>query len=144
MATKTETKEIKPLTYTEAYKIAGDKNSLLKSLVEFLQTNYKPDENFKYSKKSGWTIFYKKGGKPLTYVNLKENGFTVTVVIGQSLGNEVQSLSISATTKDKFKNAFQFHDGKWLNFDVATNKDIDDIEKLILLKKKPAKAKPAN
>jgi hypothetical protein len=35
----------------------------------------------------------------------------------------------------------QFHDGRWLFIPVTTERDVEDIKQLILLKKRPIKPK---
>jgi len=121
----------------EAYKIVGDKKELLKSLIDSIEINYQPQIKFTFSKKSGWTVFFRKNRKSLCYIDLRENGFSVIVVIGASLNDEIEKAKISKNTKKMFTNAKQYFDGKWLNFDVKTESQIDDIKSLLLIKKKP-------
>jgi hypothetical protein len=123
----------------EIYKIVGNKKDLLNDLVDFLEVNYQPDVKFTFSKKSGWTIFFRKSGKPLCYMNLRESGFTVTVVIGVILSEKIRVAKISPETKRMFENAHQFHDGKWLNIDVRNKQNGEDIKTLLLIKKNPIK-----
>ena len=121
--------------------IVGNKKELYKDLVDFLQTNYQPQVKFTFSKKSGWTVFFRKGGKPLCYINLQENGFTVTVVIGVTLSDKVSKCGVSENTKQMFNVAKQHFDGKWLHFDVTNRDQIKDIKELLLIKKNPIKQK---
>ncbi len=130
-----ETKSIP--TKHEIKQILEDSFDLFEKLTNFIEDNYQIDGVYKYSKKNGWTVFYKKSGKALCYINLKEGGFNVTIVIGASLNDEVKKLPIGATTKKMFDEAYQYHDGKWLNFDVKKEKEIEDIKTLLIFKKKP-------
>lgn len=131
--------ETKTITYEAIYEIVGNRCIYLKDLVEFIKVNYDTDGVFKYSNKSGWTIFYKKSGKPLMYANIKEGGFTVTVVIGVSLADKVYKSGVNQKTVRMFETAKQYFDGRWLSFEVQNQAQIEDIKKLLLLKKNPVK-----
>lgn len=124
-------------TKQEIRKIIGERFELLEKLTSYVEKSYQLDGVYKFSKKSGWTIFYKKSGKSLCYINLKEDGFNVVVVIGASLNEKVKSLEINEKTKEMFDTAYQYHDGRWLNFDVKNENEIEDIKKLLTLKRKP-------
>lgn len=125
--------------FDEILKITGVSRRRFLKLVEFLRTNYEPQEVVRFSKRDGYTIFFRKSGKPLLYVNVIPGGFVVTVVIGASLEDKVVESGVSKKTTELFKSARQYHDGRWLNFDVKTDKQIEDIKKLVLLKKNPVK-----
>lgn len=132
-----ETKAIP--TKHEIKQILKDRFVLFEKLTNFIEDNYQVDGVYKFSKKNGWTVFYKKSGKALCYINIKDDGFNVTVVIGASLNDEFKKLPISSKTKKMFMDAKQFHDGKWLNFDVKKEMEIEDIKTLLVFKKKPKK-----
>lgn len=128
-----------PPAKSELRTILRDSIEYFNSLVDFIERSYQVVAEPKYSKKSGWTYFYKNNGRSLCYINIKEGGFTVTVVIGASLNRDIQKLSISAQAKKMYYNAWQYHDGKWLHFDVSNNQDIKDIQTLLIFKKKSVK-----
>ncbi len=108
-----------------------------KNLEKFIKNNYHIHGESKYSKKNGWTIFFRKSGKSLCYVNLENGMFITTVVIGSSLSEDLKKLPLSKESLAMFDNAKAFHDGKWLFFDKNTNKEIEDIKTLMHLKRKP-------
>ncbi len=111
------------------------KFQLYQQLNEFLISNYQPQVKVTYTEKSGWTYFYRKAGKALTYLNINKNILNVTVVIGASLSDQVLKLPISKKVQEMFKNANQFHDGKWLGFNLKFKGQLDDVEELIQLKR---------
>lgn len=84
---------------------------------------------------AGEQFFFRKGGKSLCYIETKDEMFTVTVVIGASLNEKVQSTNISSKAKKIFTEAKQFHDGKWMLFEVKSQEDVEDIKKLLALKR---------
>lgn len=129
----------KPITIKDALRIIGDSKTYLKDLDDYIQTNYKTPGEFKFSKKSGWSIFYRKSGKSLAIIDLKDKGLNVTVVIGASLNDTIRHSDVSIKIKNLFRNAHQYHDGRWLHIPVENGKDIEDIKLLLLMKKKPIK-----
>lgn len=112
-------------------------NSLTKDLTSFIRSNYSPEEKTQTSKDGRQTIFFRKSEKSLCYIEISEKKSIVTVVIGASLADKVASANISGSAKKMFMDAKQFHDGRWLFFDIKTKQDIDDIKSLLLLKKAP-------
>ena len=96
-------RELKPPSPQKIYKTVGERKELLKDLFKILRKNYQPEEKPSYSNKSGWTIFFRKSRKALTYINIQEGKFIVTVVIGVSLTDQVESATLSAKTKKMFK-----------------------------------------
>ena len=136
---KSKLNNIKQPTLSQIYKIAGNKRGLLQNLVTFIHETYLVSEEYRYSQKSGWTILYRKSGKSLALVNIKEGGFVATVVIGKSLNEEVEKSKVSSRVKKIFQDAHQYPDGRWLNIDVNTEVDIEDIKALLLIKRKSVK-----
>ncbi|OGC50853.1 hypothetical protein A2716_02355 [candidate division WWE3 bacterium RIFCSPHIGHO2_01_FULL_40_23] len=112
-----------------------DPTKLITGLINFIRFAYSPEEKTKESKEGEKTIFFRKGGKSLCYIETKNGVYTVTVVIGASLNEKVQQADISLKAKDIFKKAKQFHDGKWLFFEIKTNRDIDDVKSLLAIKR---------
>lgn len=130
-------KETIPPTKRELKNIVGKQADKLFDLMEFIEGSYQIEGEWKHYKKGGWTLFYRKSGKSLCYINFNEGGFVVTVIIGVSLNDQFTELSLSQQTKEMFKQAKQYHDGKWLKFDVTSQRDLADIKTLIQFKKKP-------
>jgi hypothetical protein len=108
---------------------------LIENLVNYIESNYSPEKKIKKSKDGSETTFFRKGGKSLCYINKKDGVYAITVVIGASLNDQVQSANISKKAKEMFEEAKQFHDGKWLNFECSTKQDVDDIQTLLTIKK---------
>lgn len=110
----------------------------MQNLLDYIRSAYSPDEKVKQSKDNGETIFFRKGGKSLCYIDTREGKSIITVVIGATLNEKVQNANISQKAKDMFTNAKQFHDGKWLLFEVTSEEDVNDIKKLLAIKRRPA------
>lgn len=116
-----------------------NKFDLVDDLRKFLKENYDAEEKIKETKSGKKTIFFRKSGKSLCIIEFNEEKIAVVVVIGISLNDKVLSSNISQKTKKMFEEAKQFFDGKWLYFEINTEKDLEDIKTLILIKKTPKK-----
>ena len=88
-----------------------------------------------------WTYEYKyrKGGKTLCALYAKERTLGFMVILGKDerakfemqrelFSNEVQMIYDEATT---------FHDGKWIMFELKNTELFNDMERLLLIKRKP-------
>lgn len=123
---------------SEINKLLKDKSDEYFRLVDYIENGYQIKGDFKFSQKTGWTVFFRKSGKSLCYIELQESKFRVVVVIGSSLEKDVINSDITPATKLMFKNAKQYHDGRWLLFDNISEKEIEDIKKLLNIKRKIA------
>lgn len=111
-------------------------NLLINSLIDFIKSNYSPEEKSKTSKNGKTTTFYGKGGKSLCYIETDGKKSIVTLVIGAKLANKVNTAQLSDKAKYMFDKAKQYHDGKWLFFEVETQTDVDDIKTFLSFKRK--------
>ena len=88
-----------------------------------------------------WTYEYKyrRGGKTLCALYARENCVGFMIILGKDerakfeiqrgqFSNEVQMIYDAATT---------FHDGKWIMFELKDTKLFNDMERLLLIKRKP-------
>ncbi len=108
---------------------------LIESLILFIRNSYSPDEKITKAKDGSETVFYRKAGKSLCYIEERDFKYKVTIVIGAGLTETIESSNVSKKTKEMFKNAKQYYDGKWLFFEVNTLRDVEDIKALLVIKK---------
>ena len=109
--------------------------SLWQKLSGFIETSYRLKAELKfYGKETGWVIRYSKSGKPLFTLIPNPGGFSVLIVIGPSLNEKTESLDLGEKVRSIFINARQYHDGKWLLIKMDSDKDMEDLKKLIVLK----------
>ena len=82
---------------------------------------------------------YRRGGKTLCALYARENCIGFMIILGKDerakfeiqrgqFSNEVQMIYDAATT---------FHDGKWIMFELKDTKLFNDMERLLLIKRKP-------
>ncbi len=98
-------------------------------------------------KKYGWNLQHRLGGRPLCEMYPEHGSFTALVVLGES------ELEQALDRVDTFGSLVQkalvetprFHDGCWMYIRVSDprtcQQDVEDIQQLILTKRKPPKKK---
>ncbi len=112
-----------------------NKHEILQNLIDKIRVNYNPEEKIKVTKEGKETIFFRKAGKALCYIEKREVP-QVVITLGKTLNDKVLSSSIRDSVKEIFLNTKEFHDGRWLIFQLRTTNDIDDIMQLLSIKRK--------
>ncbi len=112
------------------------------ALNRYLRETYQIEPEVKFGgAKYGWQLSYRKGGRPLCDLYPENGAFTTLVVLG---GKEsAQALSdldaFGRNVRACLENTPAFHDGRWLWIRVHQPRDVEDIQRLVLYKRKPAK-----
>ncbi len=90
-----------------------------------------------------WTYEYKfrKSGKTLCAFYFKENTLGFMIIFGKNERAKVEEIrnELSSSVLETYDNAEIFHDGKWVMFDITNCSILQDLKKLLLIKKKPNK-----
>lgn len=88
-----------------------------------------------------WTYEYKfrKSGKTLCAFYFKENTLGFMIIFGKEERTKVEEMrnELSSAVLDVYDNTQTFHDGKWVMFDITDYSFLEDIKKLLLIKRKP-------
>jgi hypothetical protein len=132
-------KEAKP-TREEILEGLKDSKEAFINLEEFLEEHYQfPFETNYTGKNYGWCKRYRKSGKTLCSFYPEEGAFTVLIILGKKEGEEFKKSSSNFSTYiiDIFNEANEYHDGRWLWIRVKGLEEVEDIKKLLLIKKKP-------
>lgn len=131
-------------TEKEMMEFLGKKaGSVWKSLAEYLATNYdhvptmEPD-----SDRLEGTVRYRKSGKTLITFYPKEGELTVLIILGKKEVEKFEAArkEFSPAIVELFENTKQYHDGRWLHIKVPGPGTIEDIKKLLHMKRKPGKS----
>jgi hypothetical protein len=113
---------------------------LWKELRTFLKVNfdYTPELTF-YGRTYGWCYRYRRKGKTLCVLFPESKAFSVLVVFGKKEITEFsdEKSSFNKDTQYVFKNAYTYHDGKWMYKRVLNKSDLNDVKSLIAIKRKP-------
>lgn len=109
-------------------------------IIGFIEAHYDFQPVWDSGGKYGiWELKYRKSGKTLCAFYLKEQQFTTLVIFGKAERESFESSikEFSSEIIDLYTNTRQYHDGKWLWINVSNQSLIDDIKRLIVIKKKP-------
>lgn len=110
-------------------------------LDAFLQNSYDItcELKFPFGKHYGWSYKYSIKGKMLCYVFFEKDTFTVTITIGKGdlpkLEKELPQML--PRTQQYWENRYPCGDGGWIHYRVQNDDELQDVKRLISIKKKP-------
>lgn len=89
-------------------------------------------------KKYGWSLRYKKGRSFCTLIPEK-NRCAIQIVFGAEERARVETIrtELSESTQQSYDRATTYHDGKWLFLAIDSDEIVNDIERLLAVKRKP-------
>jgi hypothetical protein len=107
-------------------------------LIEQIYPNVFTPEWLFGGRKHGWTLRYKKNKSFCTLIPEK-NRFAILLVFGSEERAKVDAMrdSLSLDTQKKYDEATTYHDGKWLVLSVSTDKVLEDVMRLLAVKRRP-------
>jgi hypothetical protein len=93
--------------------------------------------------KSGWALYCRKSGRALLTLAPDSDGFNALVVLGAKEAGEAlaQAQIFGANVRERLETAQVFHDGRWLFIRVQNERDVQDIQQMLLIKKRPSRKK---
>jgi hypothetical protein len=112
-------------------------------LIGFVESNYNLEPVWDNGGKYGvWEVKYRRSGKTLCAFYAKDGFFTVLIVFGKAEREkfELAQGDFSSEVVELYDNTHQYHDGKWLWVNVRDMRLVEDVKKLIMIKKKLKKA----
>lgn len=112
-------------------------------LIGFVESNYNFEPVWDNGGKYGvWEVKYRRSGKTLCAFYAKDGYFTVLIVFGKAEREkfELAQGDFSSEVIELYDNTHQYHDGKWLWVNVRDMRLVEDVKKLIMIKKKLKKA----
>ena len=116
----------------------GNAHPLWERLQRFIETNYQIPGELSYGgKKYGWNLWYRKSGKSLTSLYPQQDGFVAQVVLGRDQAGKAATLELGEKVRRLVDDTPLLHDGQWLFIPVTEERDVMDVEKLLLLKRRP-------
>lgn len=115
------------------------------ALRQFLEQTYHLVPMFNAGgKRYGWNLQYRSGRRPLCELYPEQGSFTALVILGKvELAQALDRLErFGATARQALETSPRYHDGCWMYIRVADaltcHQDVQDIEALIAIKRKPA------
>lgn len=110
-------------------------------LRRFLTENYDIVPEMIFDKKHGWDVRYRKSGKTLITLTPEKGAVRILIVLGRE--ESAKALSMRKQLSPKMYGLIlktkQLHDGRWLWIRLFQTQDVEDIEKLLPIKRKPKK-----
>jgi hypothetical protein len=131
----------KPPSTEEIHAALGGCYPLWKRLVRFVETKYGVSGELSRwgGKRTGWNVRYRKGGRALVALHPQKDAFAAQVVLGRAEAERALELDLGEGLARMLREKPQLHDGKWLFIPVRCAADVEDVEKLLVLKRRPAK-----
>jgi len=128
--------------YEQVKAMLGDASPAWEKLVGNIRYHYEIDEFWAEGNpthKHYNNLLFKRGGKSLITLCLREGHFLAVVVLGAKEREkfEQQREKFSQAMCDKYDACDVLHDGLWLGFEIRDDALIDDILRLLPLKRRP-------
>jgi hypothetical protein len=120
--------------------MGGEKFKAWSEINSFIEKKYNVESMWDKGGKTGiYELKYRKGGKTLCALYPRELGIRILIIFGKAEREKFEDSRQEFTQyiKDFYDNTHQYHDGKWLYLDYNSDLSIEDIKKLIIIKKKP-------
>ena len=128
--------------YAEVNAMLGETSAAWEKLIGYIRFHYEMDENWAEGKpthKHFNNLFIKRSGKALLSLHLRDGFFIVSVTLGGKERDkfEEQRATFGEVVCEEYDAADNLHDGKWLGFEVRDDSLVDDIIRLVQVKRKP-------
>ncbi len=111
-------------------------------LCDLIESKYDFERNWNSGGKK-WTYEYKyrRGGKSLCALYAKENVFGFMLIFGKDerAKFEANRNNYSLKVQKIYDESITYHDGKWMMFELTDTTLFSDMEKLLMIKRKPNK-----
>ena len=119
-----------------------DRVNVFYDVVDVITSLYDMDQIWNNGGKN-WTYEYKfrKSGKTLCAFYFKENTLGFMIIFGKNERDKVEEIreELSSNVLVIYDNAEIFHDGKWVMFNITDYSILEDLKKLLFIKRKPNK-----
>ena len=88
-----------------------------------------------------YELKYRRGGKTLCTLYLKESAIGFWIILGKDERNKFENVrnEFSIEVQNIYDETETYHDGKWLMFEPTDDVMFDDFMKLLSIKRKPNK-----
>ena len=125
-------------TEKEILAALGSRAPLWARLTAYLDEAYAIEGTFvPPSRNYGWDVKYRRRGKTLVSLTPDEGCFTALVVLGEKETEAARGLELGHHVRSVFEEARQLRDGRWLFVPVESERDVEDIERLLSVKRRP-------
>lgn len=128
--------------YQEVKAMLGTSNDAWEKLAGSIRYHYMLDEIWQEGKpthKHYNNLYFKRGGKTLVTLCLRDGYFIACTVFGKDEREKFEQVreNFSEAIRNEYDAAETYHDGKWMAFDMYDDTLVDDIMRLLQIKRKP-------
>lgn len=128
-----------PPTMEQVRSVVGTSLPLWDALTGFVEESYGVQGAFKsYGKNYGWMLAFHKGGKTLISFYPRKDSFAVQLILGSTQVEDALGLTLGSRIERALAEAHQYPEGRWVYAEVESEQDVEDLQRLLLLKAKPA------
>ena len=129
-------------SYKQVEAILGEASLAWEKLAGYIRFYYVMDElwdegnpNHKHYN----NLRFRRGGKTLITLCIREGYFLACVVLGKDERDKFdeQRETFGEAARRVYDEAHTYHDGKWIAFEVRDEAPVDDIIRLVHIKRKP-------
>ncbi|GHV09931.1 hypothetical protein FACS1894217_14990 [Clostridia bacterium] len=136
---------LQPKTYEDAERALGAAQTAWEKFIATIRANYMMDETWTSGKSTGKLnnycneLKFRRGGKTLVAFYLRDGFFKACIVLGKDerVKFEEKQAEFSDTLQQIYAETPTYHDGKWISIEVYDEALIDDIIRLLRIKRKP-------
>lgn len=128
--------------YTLATRLLGDSLPAWEALIGFIHEQYVVDELFTQGKpQSNYhsELKFRRGGKTLITFYIREGHFIASIVLGKLEREKFEARQ--AEFSEGFRRIYAetpiLHDGKWLGLNMRDASFVNDITRLLIIKRRP-------
>jgi len=125
--------------------VGNEKLEIFDILYEYIKNTYDVECSFqelKYVNKlwpAKYEVKFAKGGKKMTAFYFAENRLGLSIIFGKDERIKVENMKDELSNKAYkiYDDEEIYHDGKWVMFELEDLSLIEDIKKLLPIKRKP-------
>jgi hypothetical protein len=129
-----------PPSEEELRQALGAQFLLWEQLQQFIQETYQMAGEMSFGgKKYGWNLWYRKSGKSLVSLYPQAGYLVAQVVLGKEQAEQALQVELGENVRNLLETAPQLHDGRWLFVPVRSSRDAEDVQQLLLVKRRPAR-----
>ncbi|SCZ04527.1 DUF3788 domain-containing protein [Alkaliphilus peptidifermentans] len=113
-----------------------------RDIVDFVEKNYNYETVWnKYKKTGKYELKFRRSGKTLCSLYPQTDSIEVLIVFGKKEREKFEASrnDFSEGINSLYDNTHQYHDGKWMYINLKDEELVDDIKRLIIIKKEPNK-----
>lgn len=125
--------------FEEAEVLLGPSAQALIALLNHIRTQYAMDESWDGKDE----LKFRRGGKTLATVYLREGYFTLLLIFGRQEQEafEAAQQEFSPFLREIYRASKTYHDGKWMFIDVREEELVGQLIRMLHIKKKPNRKK---